>query len=349
MLKRFVFIMMLLAGGLIGTAHTQAHYAQDEDPALVRVLRFRREVPPTLIYFDDALLGEVFWDEELIRSQSSLPYTPHPAGEYVLSIVTEDEAGTEIEEQPVSLQADHRYYLIVYEANPLRYMWIDETATLAGHNPAVEGLYIMIHLLKGAPPLSFVVDGGTIVSNLAYGEFRLGVVPTLEQTTMEILLDDGTPLFDLNILLVFYPDVYATWMCDGTYPGDSYRDLQCSAGNYKYVGELAYINGAEVDLNGQPLEGTLDIGERARHELHLTEDTTLSAELERVTVTYTSNVALRLRIYDESGSLIWQDIAHPFRVELEGFKLPAGTYTFEIGSRGDIYPDIQYRLSVTAE
>lgn len=344
MIRKIILLTMLVCLSLIGS--TQAQEVKDEGNAHIRVLHTLLS-PRVQVHFDDELFAGEVWGETYFDPFWSYPYLDFPAGEYELSVVVDGEDYTEVPTQSVNLQPDQLYTLVIYENDPLRYIWIDETATLDGHDPSEEALYILVNIMQGVSPLSVVIDGETTLADVGYGEFALGIDPSGPVETVQILNAEGEVVFDWPGLEVVIPDTYFVQLYMGSYPGEAFEDYFAYSAP-KYVGELSLTDGPPIVLE-ERYEGQIEgEGHRVRHELHLSEDSVLNFELFRsVPSEYAFPTGLRLRLYDENGAIVWHNKSDEGAVTLYSYELAAGDYTVEVGTTGDV-DAAEYGLIISA-
>ena len=292
----------------------------------------------------------VFW------GFSATPYLNIPSGTHEFTFVPK---GANLDEailgpQGVVLEAGHRYELAVVgelEDNSLKLLVIDETVEFAEADPSADQMVLLLHDIKGAPPIRHELDFQATVEDLAYGQFATYSfagenqaaywrVRTSEVPRMELMFFTTVPLpggiSEFGGLI-------------GSYPGQWGDDFSVVT-NWWYVEETTVLDGGMVAV-GDDIAGEIPkIGTRVKYILTLDVDTALNIYAKATGPRTDDASGMKfdpvLYIYDaEDNTLFWNDeysISHLsldaegiWDAGLEGVEVAAGNYSIEVGGGGD--------------
>lgn len=325
MLRRLLLVLVIVAAGAVS--------AQEDGIARTRVVNLLMDVEPLQAVVGEAPLGDP------IDPGTITDYVVLPAGSYEVSFGwCEDDCEPVVPQFTVEVEAGHDYTLILSgdaEANLVEV--IDETAAAEGIDVETEVPLLFINAATGAPAVSLWVDGEAVVENVAYGEFMTATLPI--GAVDEVLVTSADDPEDILLMPPFFtefiPDVKWLLAPVGTYPGEPGVDIFLFATPY-FIGEISLIEAGDVEV-GTPIDGIVEIGERATYTLSLDEDAILDLA---VRSPLDSGLDPYLRVYDAESELVAENDEESFEDDaldaaLTELELPAGEYIVEAGSFND--------------
>lgn len=346
----YSYRLLLLAAGIllgIGCARDDAPWQTPDGTAAVRFIH-TLPGPAVQLAFDGEPLGDLPWQEEVFRTSWVHPYVEYPAGEYRFSAITMDDESRTIGSLPVTLKTGEQYGLTLYETGDGEpaLLWIEETAALAGRDPQEEAVYILVNIIDGAPPLQVVIEGETMLSDVAYGSYKLGVDPQGPVEGIDVYAGEEI-LFEWPDVETFYPGAYFLQIYGGQFPGRPWRDYFAFS-LPTYAGEPAVEAGEPVSLN-EEIEGRIPAtGIRIRHPLALAQPTTATFTLSRLEPKESVVESdFELQLYDADERLLTQSIGDGSG-RLVDVELPAGEYFIEVSRFFDVGAG-GYRLRIESE
>lgn len=329
------------------TVRAQEATEPSAEPARIRLAQLALDAPELEIYVDSARYNEGY----LTPPGAISGFDPFAPGTYSVAFSPDGKglAGAIIGPQALTVEAGHVYTAVVtgrFADKDLRLQLIDETAAF----PNVKSISsrILVHNLKGAPNIDMIVDGKTIITNLAYGdaataEQPIGPVDKILFTTTgkpdQVIFQGQIPAFESG----------ATYFLGltGTYPGELFTDYFPDSA-VMYMGDVTTRSGGSIALGSEVNGEVAHAGERVGYALTLKQTTVVDVLLSAAT---DSALDAYVRVYNADGNLIAENDELKEDDDLTdagllGQKLDAGTYTVEAASWGDAFPG-SYILQVS--
>jgi hypothetical protein len=254
--------------------------------------------------------------------------------------------------QEVTFEAGHVYSLPIIgeiDDHSLNVLVIDETEVFSDADLSADFMGIVVHDLKGAPPVDVRATLNEEAVKVEYGQFVADWWPggSMLYDQMSTTGDQPITLFSFTTppLPAGISDLDAFI---GAYPGERGKDYFL-AFNWGHPGEITVIDGGAVAV-GDTVPGKLaEVAQRVKYTLTLEADMILNIYANATgasTAGYGAGGMFdpSLYVYDAQGNLLWwneelsweDDLAGKYDAGLEEIALTAGVYAIEVGSANDL-------------